>query len=87
MPDGVLLQCVAEPPLLQVFLIFMWAYNTTPPAGMSSFFFKTRISGLKTGFGLVGVMFFTADHAENTEIVVIPEQRRDSLRRFLLEIS
>ena len=46
---------------------------------MSSFFFKNRISGLKTGFGLVGVMFFTAEHAENAEIVVIPEQRRDSL--------
>jgi len=45
MPDGVPLQYLAEPPLLQVFLIFMWAHNTTPLVRMSSFFFKTRISG------------------------------------------
>jgi len=43
-------------------------------------FFKNRISRLKTGFDLVGaIFFFTAEHAENAEIVVIPEQRRDSL--------
>jgi len=34
---------------------------------------------LKTRFDLVGAMFFTVEHAENAEIVVIPEQRRDSL--------
>ena len=34
---------------------------------------------MKTGFDLVGAIFFTAEHAENAEIVVIPEQRSDFL--------
>ncbi len=58
MPDGVLLQCLAEPPLLQVFLIFMWAYNTTPLVKMSSHFsYKPPVGVKKTVSEFCGVPF------------------------------
>jgi hypothetical protein len=65
MPDGVLLQRLAEPPLLWVFLISTWAHNTTPLAGMSSFFFKTRISGPKTGFEGFSALLMSSFFAYN----------------------
>jgi hypothetical protein len=58
MPDGVLLQYLAEPPLLWVFLILMWAYNTTALVKMSSHFsYKPAVGAKKTVSESCGVFF------------------------------